>query len=85
MTRGQEAVDLFEKGLNLSKPDQKAEKCMAYCAIAEIYMTDLCDEDEAQARVEKVLELAHGIGEGIIYCYNLLTQLCTARETSKIN
>lgn len=59
MTTGKEAVENFQKGITLmqaklsSAPAAEAavlrrEISNGYCSIAEVYMTDLCDEPEAE-------------------------------------
>lgn len=55
MTDAQEAVDLFLQGLNrlAASPDYDSMRemaCSAWCSIAEIYMTDLCDAEDAEER-----------------------------------
>ena len=59
---GKAAVELFRKGINIIEngnsqilPEVNAKLSSAYSSIAEIYMTDLCDEPNAQHTCEESL------------------------------
>jgi tetratricopeptide (TPR) repeat protein len=59
--QGQDAVDLYKRGLTNLKPlNTEQLKCYsdALCALTEIYMTDLCDEEEAETNCESFMEQA---------------------------
>ncbi|KAI9023122.1 hypothetical protein DFJ74DRAFT_667898 [Hyaloraphidium curvatum] len=70
LSTGKEAVRCYEKGAELVKKDleaglepaeeEEARKALAgvYCGIAEIYMTDLCDEPDAESRCSDLIHLA---------------------------
>lgn len=63
---GREALEYFEKGLELlqkqlgdgharakeEKAGLKQRLCMAYCSVGELYMTDLCFEEDAEKRCQ---------------------------------
>lgn len=65
---GREALGHYEKGLDLLRKQladgggaggpKEAEAalrqraCMAYCSVAELFMTDLCFEEDAEARCQ---------------------------------
>ncbi len=60
---GQESLQLYRQGIKIiesssstdadsSEKETKKELSNAYCAIAELYMTDLCDEDVAEKECE---------------------------------
>ena len=55
-------VDLFKHKENLS-PDDKTQMSSAMCAVAELYMTDLCDDPEAEAKCRAALDSARVICE----------------------
>jgi len=56
MANGREALRYFQDGLSIQDPDGKVSaRISAFCSIAELFMTDLCDEDDAQQNVEKAL------------------------------
>lgn len=56
MTSGREALSYFQDGLSIEDPDGKVPaRISAFCSIAELFMTDLCDEEDAQQNVEKAL------------------------------
>jgi tetratricopeptide (TPR) repeat protein len=54
----QDSLEIYRQGIKVlqattfeseeSKKESKKELSSAYCAIAELYMTDLCDESEAE-------------------------------------
>eukprot|EP00397_Hematodinium_sp_SG-2012_P050480 GEMP01058700.1.p1 GENE.GEMP01058700.1~~GEMP01058700.1.p1 ORF type:complete len:303 (+),score=61.90 GEMP01058700.1:25-909(+) len=60
MAEGREALQYFEQGLAIEDddPNNKASRVSAFCSVAELFMTDLCDEEDAQANVEKALAAA---------------------------
>ena len=43
---GKEALGMYKKGLEIIQEEKgsKRELSNAFCAVAELYMTDLCDE-----------------------------------------
>jgi tetratricopeptide (TPR) repeat protein len=59
--QGQDAVDLYRRGLSYLNPKNEDElKCYsdALCALTELYMTDLCDEDDAESNCVSFMEQA---------------------------
>eukprot|EP00922_Rhytidocystis_sp_ex-Travisia-forbesii_P064180 GHVS01095405.1.p1 GENE.GHVS01095405.1~~GHVS01095405.1.p1 ORF type:complete len:367 (-),score=83.92 GHVS01095405.1:305-1405(-) len=52
--------------------------CGAYCSMAEIYMTDLCDEDDAESRCLENIEQA------LLTCPNNFEAHCTMSQYRKI-
>lgn len=38
--------------------ETRSRLASAYCAVAELYMTDLCDEEDAETNLEKAIERA---------------------------
>ncbi|KAL5971746.1 putative assembly chaperone of rpl4 [Taenia solium] len=69
---GSEAVDLYRKGIGImnrslegtdgaaSSPKDKLRRALsnAYCAISDLYTTDLCDEPEAESSCREAIEKA---------------------------
>lgn len=61
---GKDALDLYKKGLEVLQQQQNdleakpKETASAYCAMAELYMTDLCDEPEAESGCAEFIEKA---------------------------
>merc|ERR1712130_736572 len=60
---GTHSRDLYLKGIELlhtlpSTAETKAELSTAHVALAELFMTDLCDEEEAAAEARKHINLA---------------------------
>lgn len=58
---GEEAVGYAQKGIKLMKQDPTTDPealSRAFCIIAEAYMTDLCDEENAQEMCESSLKSA---------------------------
>jgi len=65
-----EARDLYLKGIELlqaaassftsesSQSEARAELSTAWVALSELYMTDLCDEDEAETEAKRFIDLA---------------------------
>lgn len=63
---GREALDFYEKGLEVmhkqldggnhvtkgSNASLKQRLCMAYCSVGELYLTDLCFEEDAERRCQ---------------------------------
>ena len=68
---GREALNLYTKGIQVllvveapseeASSSSRSSRCLelstAYCAVAELYMTDLCDEAEAETECEKAIQL----------------------------
>jgi len=75
---GKEALQLYQKGIDIIAQEQKRKDGKAaaiasdlkrelsngFCAVAELYMTDLCDEDGAQGECESHVARAVGSDEG---------------------
>jgi hypothetical protein len=66
---GMDAVRAFEQGLRVLQAEASGAArdrsvSDAYCAIAELFMTDLCDEDEAEARCDAAAAAARGADAG---------------------
>jgi hypothetical protein len=38
--------------------------CSALCSVAELYLTDLCFEEDAEAQCERALDEARGFDQG---------------------
>ena len=61
LTHGKEAVKWFKKGLEISDSEGESIKpavVSALCSIGELYMTELCDEPEAEEASESALRQA---------------------------
>jgi len=61
ISSGEEAVNYARKGIELMQKDSTTdpeEVSRAFCIIAESYMTDLCDEEDAQEQCESSLKAA---------------------------
>jgi len=64
MESGKEALRYYERGIELlGKEDAEVEEiarqlCLAYCAVAELFMSDLCYEEDAEESCENNLRLA---------------------------
>merc|ERR1719322_1053284 len=67
---GKEALQLYQKGIETmtqtqqKTPELKRELSNGFCACAELYMTDLCDEKGAQEECESHIGRAVGSDEG---------------------
>lgn len=59
MMTGREALECIERGIAILKKDSEKEAksrlASAYCMVVEVYMTDLCDEPEAQQTCDQAL------------------------------
>merc|ERR1712037_990439 len=60
---GTQSRDLYLKGIELlhtlpATAETKAELSTAHVALAELFMTDLCDEEEAAAEAKKHINLS---------------------------
>jgi hypothetical protein len=59
---GQQSLQLYRQGIAIltkaDSPDTKRDLASAHCAIADLYMTDLCDEADAEAECTKAIESA---------------------------
>lgn len=74
LQKGKDAISSFEKGISLMLLDRTSNQSMqtsegvvditarpvssGYCSMAEIYVTDLCDEPNAESECERLLALA---------------------------
>ena len=68
---GQEALEMYKQGILLlennlplyeegadAQKEAKKELSSAYCAVAELYMTDLCDNAEAESECSRCVQKA---------------------------
>jgi hypothetical protein len=61
---GQQSLQLYQQGIGIltkkvsDNVELKHDLSTAYCAVADLYMTDLCDEAEAEVEVTKAIESA---------------------------
>jgi len=73
---GQESLDIYKQGILilqdvLSQMDQESSEAKearkelsnSFCAVAELYMTDLCDKEEAEAECSRCVEKATEIDQ----------------------
>eukprot|EP01083_Nonionella_stella_P051288 136166_1 len=97
---GDAAKSAFEKGIELMKQrilssdtteDKqtcalKSEISSAYVSIAELFMTDLCDQEDAQTECEKYLQLSLQFDTNNIECYAAMAQFrhCQQKEMDAI-
>jgi len=61
LTHGMDAVNWFKKGIQVSETEEDSIKpavVSALCSIGELYMTELCDEPEAEEASESALRQA---------------------------
>jgi len=75
---GKEALTLYELGINLMKQSPnsyKTQLATAYSAVAELYITDLCDEPNAEANCENYLTKAIETDEMCLDAYQCLANL----------
>jgi len=88
MLGGKEALAQFSAAVNMLKDNSNAEAhfsnaeahsmlCAAYCSISELYMTDLCFEEDAEKNCEEALSLATKLDDGC--SPNVLQQLANLR------
>ena len=59
-----------------AKQDTKRQLATAYCAVAELYLTDLCYEENAESACESFLKLALELDDK---CPDTLQALCSLR------
>ena len=74
LAAGPDSLNFYRKGMELMTAElasatasgdaEQAERlreklCAAHCSICELHMTDLCDEDNAEATCEQSLQAAH--------------------------
>ena len=88
LLQGFEAEQMFRRGLQLGAT--ASERISALCSIAELYMTDLCDEANAQSCCEVVLREALGVDEknleainGSITFFKVIGKIAEAKELAK--
>jgi len=73
---GQESLDIYKQGILLLQDvlsqldtdsneakDARKELSNSFCAVAELYMTDLCDKEEAEAECSRCVEKATEIDQ----------------------
>ena len=79
MVEGKDALEIFKAGFSVAERDndrKQGECCSFLTAIAELFMTDLCDEADAQKNCEEALEKAHTLEPknfavlSALSCYN---------------
>lgn len=66
LSEGQQALELFQKAIEITSlegsPENDARTLSSlYCSMAELYMTDLCMEANAEERCETLLEKARSV------------------------
>ncbi|CEO94599.1 unnamed protein product (mitochondrion) [Plasmodiophora brassicae] len=75
---GREALGLYERGIQLmlSGIDRDdSSVAAAYSAIAELFMTDLCDEDNAESNCEAAVEAAVNVRSDCPDPYRVMASL----------
>lgn len=79
LSNGHTSLDLYQKGITLLKKnanqENNPETASAYAAIAELFMTDLCDEPNAERTCELCLKNALKIDDTCIDAYQSLANL----------
>ena len=61
---GQQSLQLYRQGITIlttkvaENPELRHDLSSAYCAVADLFMTDLCDESDAEAECSKAIECA---------------------------
>jgi len=84
MLSGRQALEYAKVGVTMMEgeasrtPEMNQQLAAAYCHVVELYMTDLCDEPEAQEQCEKALQLARAADENNV---EVLTSLATYKKT----
>lgn len=64
LREGKPALELFERAINLLKREESQDHTTnkiissTFCSMAEIYLTDLCYDDDAEQQCSKYVELA---------------------------
>nr|ACO11055.1 TPR repeat-containing protein YDR161W [Caligus rogercresseyi] len=63
LTSGKESLDIYQKGIALLtrlQPNSENKRALsnAYISIAELYTTDLCDEESAETECVRAIELS---------------------------
>nr|ACO14735.1 TPR repeat-containing protein YDR161W [Caligus clemensi] len=63
LSSGQESLDIYQKGITLLsrlRPSAENKRALsnAYISIAELYTTDLCDDESAEVECTKAIQLA---------------------------
>lgn len=66
--------------LSNTKQETKRQLAIAYCAVAELYLTDLCFEENAESACESVLNQALGLDDK---CPDTLQALCSLRLSQR--
>lgn len=67
LCEGQQALELFQKAIEITSgfegPCESNARVLSslYCSMAELYMTDLCMETNAEERCEELLERARSV------------------------
>merc|ERR1712087_58342 len=84
LQNGKDAISSFEKGISLMLSTQKSEGTkditvrsisVGYCSMAELYVTDLCDEPNAESECERYLQLSVKADPTNAEAYHLLANL----------
>lgn len=91
LSQGSEAVEHYAAGLELLRNDDsengKRNKIAAHCAVAELYLTDLCEEADAEAECERAVRAALSLDDAnveALQCFaSLKLSQCKAEESKK--
>ncbi|CAG9335146.1 unnamed protein product [Blepharisma stoltei] len=80
LSHGHDSLDLYKKGIALLKKNQedegiKSQIASAYAAISELFMTDLCDEPNAESTCELCIKNALKFDDTCIDAYQILANL----------
>jgi len=82
MHSGREALQLYQAAIEAMRDSQehKSSLATAYSAVAELYMTDLCDEPEAEETCEQCVQDALAADPNCIDAYQALANLRLVRN-----
>ncbi|KAL8441826.1 hypothetical protein Emag_006871 [Eimeria magna] len=63
--------------------ETRAQLVAAYCAVAELYLTDLCEEEDAETRAEEAIEKASKLQPESAQAILCRAQLCKVRASAE--
>mmetsp|Transcript_1532 Transcript_1532/g.2164 ORF Transcript_1532/g.2164 Transcript_1532/m.2164 type:complete len:430 (+) Transcript_1532:122-1411(+) len=74
--------------INSQMQDLSRKLCLAYCAVAELYLTDLCYDEDAEGKCEAVLEKAMQIkdtdGEPLVDALQTMASLRLSQTSRRL-
>lgn len=76
-------IEIFQQNLQTLQDEDRMAASSAMCAVAELFMTDLCEEEDAEKRCEEALEHAKTVcpGNPEVYRVECDLRLVQQKET----